>query len=265
MRIALLFSGQPRYINECESSIRENLIDPNVAAGHKIDIFGHFWWDSSYIGKSFKFHAADIYERDEVENFKEKYSPKLILAEPQESFDISGYNLVDGEQSQELSPHSRELWSREVVFKQISMWESVKRSYEVMRKHDVSAQYNIVVRLRTDLLFTKPLKFSKLPIPLNGVAIDDFENKSQLCDWFAYGNQESMRKYCSLGQNAIKILSCMKVVRSTTLLRDNIASWGNGFNLQVENLGVNIYRGYKVPVSMQQHEMGEARPYWMEK
>ena len=53
MRIALLLSGQPRFIEEGSEYILKNICE-----GNNVDTFTHFWMDDSLITKPYKFGGA---------------------------------------------------------------------------------------------------------------------------------------------------------------------------------------------------------------
>ena len=50
MRIALLLSGQPRFIEE-----GAKYIIPNVCEGNNVDTFCHFWMDDDLVNKPYKY------------------------------------------------------------------------------------------------------------------------------------------------------------------------------------------------------------------
>jgi hypothetical protein len=54
MKIALCFSGQPRFVNECSS-----LIKSNVMQDYDIDVFAHLWFDDDLQTKPYK-HGHNI-------------------------------------------------------------------------------------------------------------------------------------------------------------------------------------------------------------
>ena len=82
MKIALCFSGNIRFLQECYPDIKKYLIDNN-----EVDIYAHLWWDSSYKGKIFRFHSADRFEdRDLDLEFIELYKPKDYIIEIQRKF-----------------------------------------------------------------------------------------------------------------------------------------------------------------------------------
>ena len=49
MKIALCFSGQPRFVNECSPLIRNNVIQD-----YDIDVFAHLWFDDDLQTKPYK-------------------------------------------------------------------------------------------------------------------------------------------------------------------------------------------------------------------
>ena len=50
MKIALCFSGQPRFVNECSS-----LIKANVIQDYNVDVFAHLWFDDDLQTKPYKY------------------------------------------------------------------------------------------------------------------------------------------------------------------------------------------------------------------
>ncbi len=50
MKLALCFSGQPRFTEECSGSILANVIQK-----HDVDVFAHLWFDEDLQTKPYKF------------------------------------------------------------------------------------------------------------------------------------------------------------------------------------------------------------------
>ena len=69
MKIALCFSGQPRYIDKSYEQFR-SIFDNNA-----VDVFAHLWWDDSYLGKPFVWESKDRYPEDynPLEEFIDKF------------------------------------------------------------------------------------------------------------------------------------------------------------------------------------------------
>lgn len=254
MKIALLFSGQPRYIRECYPSIKENLLDK-----YNCDIYSHLWWDDAYIGKKFKFHASDQYTENMKDVFLDLYQPKEFVFEAQKHFDSAIYPTDTGEMAQDLGNiPTRKLWCREVIFKQKSMWYSALQAYNLYYKHRYD--YDMVIRLRTDLLLTKEIDGDK--IKPDFLYIDEFENQQQLCDWFAISKSpEKIGQYHQVYNN-IHPWSLNGILRSTTILRRTLEI--HHTPLKIKDLGVRIFRGYKEPRKMDEYSETntELHPYW---
>jgi len=247
MKVVLCLSGQPRYIKECYDSLYSTIIKP-----YNPDVYAHMWWDDSYVGEKFKFHALDTYEENMQEVFMQYFQKSITKFEKKIDFDISKYDLQNGEMSKMLGPHHRELWSKEVIFKQLSMWYSVRESFDL-----INEDYDVYIRARTDLLYKKPIDLSIT----DSIQIDDFENKEQLCDWFAIGAKEEFKKYCSV-YNFIDQISQNKVVISTRILREALSL--QDCNVTVKDYGVNIFREYKKPFHMDNYKDNDGNaPYWL--
>ena len=86
MRIALLLSGQPRFIEEGSKYIL-----PNICDGNNVDTFCHFWMDDGLITKPYKFGGAGgwVHQRIDskaVDKAFEIYKPITSIVEPSKSF-----------------------------------------------------------------------------------------------------------------------------------------------------------------------------------
>ena len=55
MKIALCFSGQPRFVNECAP-----LIKANVIQDYNVDVFAHLWFDDDLQTKPYKYGVIVI-------------------------------------------------------------------------------------------------------------------------------------------------------------------------------------------------------------
>lgn len=244
MKIALCLSGQPRYIKECYRYLEKYILEP-----FNPDIYAHMWWDDSYIGKIFKFHALDQYSENMKDVFNFYFPNAHTVFEKQIEFDVSKFDLDNGEMSLELGKN-KHMWSKEVIFKQYSMWYSVLKSYEL-----INQEYDVYIRARTDLIYNQEIQLDN-----SMLFIDDYENKSQLCDWFAMGNKNDFAKYCNTF-NLIDEISSNKVVKSTTILRESLLR--QQCNVAIKNFRVDIFRGYEKPFHMDEYtNESNTKPYW---
>ncbi len=251
MKIALMLSGQPRYIKECFSSIKQNLLDL-----HDVDIYAHFWWDKSYIGQKFKFHALDTYKENMGKVFLDTYGEwiKEVKFEKQPNFNLSFLDFNSGEQADQIGDN-REMWCKEVAIKQMCMWSSMRKSFDMVQND----KYDYYIRARTDLILNQPLELEKYQN--NSLYIDEFENKSQLCDWFA-GSKDI--QYLRPLMCATTYNKSGSVITSTSIFKRSL-SLNPWCNLEIVPFNVNIYRGYQQPIHMNQYspQDQEKFPYWM--
>ncbi len=88
MKVALCFSGQPRYI---EKSFEQ--FDKNILSCNDVDVFAHLWWDDSYKGKSFVWESTDKYPEDysPMDKFSELFKPKWNFVEAHKQKEFFGY------------------------------------------------------------------------------------------------------------------------------------------------------------------------------
>ena len=73
MKLALCFSGQPRFVNECS-----DLILSNVIQDYNVDVFAHLWFDDALQSQPYK-HGGDGKWKDQripitaIDDFINKY------------------------------------------------------------------------------------------------------------------------------------------------------------------------------------------------
>ena len=90
MRVAICFSGQPRFVNECYAGIKNNLLDQNP--GDDFDVFVHTWYseDSTdkvlYSNEVSSFSGDAKIKRGVIEDIKNLYSPKKIITDNPKKF-----------------------------------------------------------------------------------------------------------------------------------------------------------------------------------
>ena len=86
MKVALCFSGQPRFVNECS-----DLIINNAIQNYNVDVFAHLWFDDDLKNKPYKHGGDGGWDKQRISNnaidyFKKLYNPKDILIEPSRFF-----------------------------------------------------------------------------------------------------------------------------------------------------------------------------------
>ena len=88
MRIALLLSGQPRFVKEVAP-----IILANVIGDYNVDTFCHFWFDDKLQSEPYKYGECNKGEwhkqrisADAIDEAIEAYHPVELITEPSKSF-----------------------------------------------------------------------------------------------------------------------------------------------------------------------------------
>ena len=195
MKVALVFSGQPRWTKEAYEFHEKSLFEPNSA--HETDVFAHFWFDESKIGKSCSEEikrspskGKAVWNKSLISDFNKLYKPKRLVIDPPldrktftEDFYITGGSHCG--------------------YEAISMFCSIKNAMALKKQEEIEFgfQYDLVLRVRPDMAIVKKILFddvskdtitilnSGLPYQTNNPAIN--------CD-FAMGNSSMMDMYSEI-------------------------------------------------------------------
>jgi len=235
MKIALCFSGQPRFIEECQDNIKKNLID-----GYDVDIFAHGWWHPSYKGRVIAFESEAKF--DEIEEasdtFNRVYSPIRSFFEPQ--IDFAKY-LVRYNMKKNFCEIENEIFVKKALFTQLSSLYSIMMADQLLGPE--RSKYDIVARVRTDLLFEQKVKWENF----NSQSLKVSDGRpvagwGPFCDWFAFGDPNSILAYTNMfnfhypynREGLIHIHEFFKCALEV-----------QGVPLEIVNLGCKLYRGHQ--------------------
>jgi hypothetical protein len=186
MKIALCFSGQLRFVNEYSKYIIENIINL-----YDVDVYAHFWWDESMLNKPFHHEFNDLY-KENIENFKQIYSPKNLLYEEKLMINNNICLPISNECDMCLSKEQCE----QIVLRMKSQFYSIQKCYKLIEN---PSQYDFIIRIRSDCYIKSPLILDSLNKDIlyiqNGYAAG---RDRQFCDWFALGSHSAMQQYCDI-------------------------------------------------------------------
>lgn len=139
-RIAICLSGQVRSWKKCYKSwnlIWENAQNPNV------DFFIHTWDQNTHPAKFGNFKPPQQVEKEEIDEIIEILKPKKIIFEQSRKF------LIEGEDTYlNHSPYLSQYYG-------VLRCSRLKKEYEI----ENNFLYDVVVRLRFDLLLEDPVLF----------------------------------------------------------------------------------------------------------
>lgn len=163
MKIAACISGQIRSWNQVKDNIIQNIFKDNT------DVF---------------FVCDEDLSISNIDN--------EITKELQSFYDESILGYFNSNKSPETSVESC-----------VNMFYKIFRCNELKKQHENkhNFKYDIVVRLRPDTNFNKPVIFSE---DKDKIFIPHEFNWGGVCDQFAYGPSDLMDKFCDLFPNIIK-------------------------------------------------------------
>ena len=241
MKIALCFSGQPRYINKSFEQFDKNILSKN-----DVDVYAHLWWDDSYLGKPFVWESKDRYPEDynPLEEFKNKFNPKGLIVEPHKPKDYFGYEQFPTTSLFDPSMDSDVI--RSIVTRQRSQWYSINQSMSF----DGLESYDLLVRVRTDLTFNGPIDFSEYETDkvymMDGSIQCGGDRYYQ--DWFWFGPYEYMKQINSTYE---KIIPYYKngLRHMHELIRDSISE--EGIPGEILDLGVFMMKRSGIDITEQ--------------
>lgn len=195
MKTAICFSGQPRHLERCIASIKQNIIDPNDA-----DVFFHFW---ACHPKETHFwsHNEDVqWDVLSLDRIKDLLRPVNFAFEEQIEFDVSAFT--------ETTCPTYNLWS----------W-----TYSSQMCHTLydPAEYDAVIHCRPDLFFRKSHKLE--------IANDKsfhVEYRGTSGDQFAYGTTDVMQSFSKLHDNLPALYKEIGHVNAETMLATHMKNCG---------------------------------------
>ena len=183
MKVAFVYSGLIRNLKDVGEHHKEIVKSLNA------DVYGSFW------------DSTDVDEEDTIQNFNSLFSPvaseteslqawekSTLFKETQESIDVK----IDFPLQGILNAKNASIFP---------MWYKVWRANYLLNM--VGKDYDVIVRLRTDLHFTRGFHpiindFINMPSGLIGIT-GGFENVSfGPHDFLVYGNPEIMNYFSSL-------------------------------------------------------------------
>tara|TARA_R110002153_G_scaffold112215_2_gene254168 strand:+ start:4836 stop:5522 length:687 start_codon:yes stop_codon:yes gene_type:complete len=174
MKIAICFSGQPRFVEEGYKLFEKNLIGFESA-----DIFSHTWESSK------KGNHWNLTREDSIQEVLNLYKITDYVDEPQKN-DIAPQGLSDEE-----FVH----WS---MFYSVYKSNEIKKQYE--SKHNI--KYDFVIRTRFDCALLEPLDVTKYSSDL--VYSPWIHKHGVIMDWLNFSNSNIIDKHVEVYNNMAK-------------------------------------------------------------
>jgi hypothetical protein len=180
MKIALCFSGQPRFISRCYQNIRDNILEPNGFP----DVYVHTWFPEPH-PEGHRIANNHIGDEDGIEQIIKLYQPVGITIEKPKKFPT-----IITDANNPFAPYQ---------YITQSMFYSIEKSMDLVGQQYKFANYNVICRIRFDDIFHHPIIFKnynllKLNIPN--------ESSGRMNDHFGFGHCHTLDGY----RNAYKYI-----------------------------------------------------------
>lgn len=234
MKTAICYSGQPRYLEECFQNHYEMIFKYL----ENYDIFFHFWFDkdgcenNSYMDAGLPDHTRGKWSNDLIAKTIDYLEPKLFTF--QKPLDSSNIFM-----SFPIEPDPNFYIPKQNI---ISMFYSIYKSnlLKITYEKEHNFIYDSVIRIRTDLFFTKPLIIN--PDHLNKITINTRKHTDySFNDCIAYGNSDLMNYYSEVIFNIIKYKNEGCIENSECFLGWHLKS----IDKNIQNIEYNLYREIK--------------------
>jgi hypothetical protein len=208
MKIALCFSGQPRFLKEVSSYILSNICD-----GYDVDVFAHIWFDEELQNKPYKYGGAGgwINQRispNVIEDLNSIYSPKKSKVEKSKTFKdsniVTDYCYYPGTNDLvSWSKHWKESDEPDYINRMVNNWLSsfyslnqvniLKKEYE----YENNFKYDFVVRCRTDSVVQTKIVFEQFDS--NCIHYTSILNQpdGMIADYLNFGGSKQMDCFMS--------------------------------------------------------------------
>lgn len=220
LKVAVLFSGLPRGY---KGTIRRN---PWL---RKVDVFMHGWHKTgTRVNEIHSSRELEIFKITDMAQLKVLYHPEAIKFENPESWSIDGAGILPGS----IPKHFPWACGREpqsfldqMLSNNISMWTSINRSWKVFEEfqEEKGKKYDVVIRARYDIFPKIDLNWIEKAFGRGEMVLPDTNHPiDMLNDWFAMGNEEQLKGYCSLIETFDEIFHSVQAKKS---------SWCNEYGL----------------------------------
>lgn len=251
MRASLLISGHPLIYEDCHLSLERNVDIEDLS------VFAHTWWDDSYRNKCYKMHFRERFGDEDLSILlKEKFRVKKMKVEKSKAFDISFMERFDSQtwgdygNNRNWVPMSIDYYR---IMTPILLLSVLSQTYTAYQSYLLSKdeEFDVCIKSRNDILFTKPLKniISGLDLRENIIYFQSSVNGGHLyagefpdrpCDWFFLGNPKTVGLFLQKWHESIKNEYINGIIHTNDYVK-RICSQNN-LELRLVDFGAVIYK-----------------------
>lgn len=198
MKIALCFSGQPRFIEQGYVGISREIMN-----NRDVDVFAHLWFDDKLQSEPYKYGGDGGWvdqriDSSAIDKFIDLYKPVSIKVEGSKRFEdqrlVEGYQPSINRYKRGAIDNPKEPdFARRDINNIISYYYSLnqvnilKKQYE----YDKNFKYDLVIKLRTDVIINSSIDFSR--VQKNTIYYSEMgQPDGMISDWLDYGDSRSM-------------------------------------------------------------------------
>jgi hypothetical protein len=205
MKIAICFSGQPRFVSDCYHGIKSNLIDTNK--NFDVDVFVHTWFSEEisekvlYHNEFSSFSGDAKIKKSAVEEIKSLYDPISILVDSPIDF-IPTVSYEGSFNRQINAMHKMGVDKSDYIKMRLnshySSLYSIMQSNLLKKKKELEEGfvYDWVIKLRFDNIIKSPIDLSQLDS--NFLYHQEMgKGESEIADWINFSNSRNMDSYSS--------------------------------------------------------------------
>ncbi len=214
MKIALLFSGQPRFIDTAAPYITSNLIE-----GYDVDVFAHLWYDEGLTSVPFnKWRTSEpgwhdkVIPENAIDNFVNTYNPVDIAVEESRRFN-----------SPDVKIDIQKYWAGGIGtpdFEKITINNSMSKFYSnlsvnLLKKkyeHAHGFKYDWVVSCRTDTIVKTKIPYERFDSNLIHYSNVLNQPDGMICEWLNFGSSKNMDCFMSIYNSYERLVEITEVV-----------------------------------------------------
>lgn len=254
MKIAICFSGQPRFVKECYPGIKNNILDPN--SENEIDIFVHTWYSDDIAGKVLygneisSFSGEAKIDNGIIKEIQDLYSPKRLEFDAPKKFisDIDFSRVAEKYFAGYVnSGMSKDDFCNIKVENLYSMWYSAMKCNLLKREHELThdKRYDMVIKLRFDNICRSRIILKDMdPEFMHYHSLG--QPDGMISDWINISSSANMDTYFSIFfniKNLIKSLEktlgvfCSELFIKEVCQKFNIPTQGHNFGIELPKWG----------------------------
>jgi hypothetical protein len=251
MKISLLISGHPIVYEECYESIKKNVDLDNV------DVYAHTWWDDSYRNKCYKMHFTEKFGDENLSHVLEnKFSVKKIKVEKSKKFDISfikKFNPMtwgDYDFNHNWIPMSLDYYRMMTPILLLSVLSQTYTAYQSYQLSNLQ-EYDVCIKSRNDILFTKSLKnlIENLDLSDNNIYFQSSTTGGHLyagefpdkpCDWFFVGSPKAVGLFLKKWHESVSIEYTHGIIHTNEYVKKVCNQ--NNLDMKLVDFGALIFK-----------------------